>query len=215
MSSQLNYSKSSLQDNDFDVTICSPRVFSSAYVHNTYIILGSVERFRILGTDVDVRFVAVKSKIGLACAEGSSDLSAVAPDDKPTDNVDSRKFDEIESVTFSNLNESPVVYKISSTTVIETINAQSGDSERPSPPPSGAAILPIGLEQTCLTVIDILRQFSFSSWKKPCPEPTGLLLYGLQGCGKTRCLSSLATPNCVLNTSTQDTLGAYVRFSIS
>ncbi|VDL90395.1 unnamed protein product [Schistocephalus solidus] len=189
---------------------------------NTYIILGSVLRFRILGADVDVRFVAVKLKTGVVSTEKFLDLPATAPENKPNDTVDSRKFEELEAVTFSNLHESPVVYKpkldfkiiccqfqVSSTTVIEALDGQSDNLGRPSLPSSNAVTIPIGLEPTCLTVIDFLRQFSFSSWKKPCSEPTGLLLYGLQGCGKARCLSSLTSPNCVLDMSTKDNLGAY------
>ncbi|BHF59684.1 Spermatoproteinsis associated protein 5 [Sparganum proliferum] len=178
-------------------------------LQNTYIMLGSTVRLRILGADVEVRFVAVRSKTGLVTTEESSELSTVASDNKSTNAIDSRKFEEFESVTFSDLDESFVVYKVSSTTAIEVLDVQSADLGKQSVPPSNAVILPIGLEPTCFTVIEFLRQFSFSSWRKPCPEPTGLLLYGLQGCGKTRCLSSLATQKCVLDVSTKETLGAH------
>ncbi|KAM7533701.1 hypothetical protein Aperf_G00000125690 [Anoplocephala perfoliata] len=62
-----------------------------------------------------------------------------------------------------------------------------------SPPDFSSKSLPIGLESTWNSVVGFVRQFSLSlDFLSKSGEPTGLLLYGLQGCGKSCILEKLS-----------------------
>ncbi|VUZ55843.1 unnamed protein product, partial [Hymenolepis diminuta] len=53
--------------------------------------------------------------------------------------------------------------------------------------------IPIGLESSWNSVVKFIRQFSLSlDFLSRSDEPTGLLLYGLQGCGKNQVLKTLS-----------------------
>lgn len=53
--------------------------------------------------------------------------------------------------------------------------------------------IPIGLESSWNSVVKFVRQFSLSlDFLSRSDEPTGLLLYGLQGCGKNQVLKTLS-----------------------
>lgn len=74
---------------------------------------------------------------------------------------------------------------------------------------------PIGLETTVKLVVEFVRHFSLSTNFLPgVVEPTGLLLYGLQGCGKSRVLEVISSGDTACDAGGLEPLKCYVIYSL-
>uniref|UniRef100_A0A0R3WYG3 ATPase_AAA_core domain-containing protein n=1 Tax=Hydatigena taeniaeformis TaxID=6205 RepID=A0A0R3WYG3_HYDTA len=124
-----------------------------------------------LGCETLVHFLAVTSPSGKEADESFSAKQWMAkhPFTFTTDRYDQNEFIDFHSFSFCNVESDRTVYKVIPTQADKRII--------------------IFIASTMKLVVDFIRQFSLSTKFIPeVVEPTGLLLYGLQGCGKSRVL---------------------------
>ncbi|VDK36650.1 unnamed protein product [Taenia asiatica] len=166
-------------------------------LQSCYVMSGTTECFKILGSETLVHFVAVTSSSGREFDESFSPEQWMAehPFAFTTERYDQNEFIDFDSFSFSNIESDRTVYKVSSNTQIKMLPFH-GMSSRVSLNLTKKYKLdhpPIGLENTVKLVVEFVRHFSLSMKFLPdVVEPTGLLLYGLQGCGKSRVLEVIS-----------------------
>ncbi|CDS35744.1 AAA family ATPase [Echinococcus multilocularis] len=153
--------------------------------------------FKALGCETLVHFLSVASLSGKEEDESFSPEKWMAayPFTFNTERYDQNEFIDFTSFSFSNVESDRAVYKVSSNTQIKMIPFDNVPWRVPSNPTQNlnSHHPPIGLENTLKLVVEFVRHFSLSTkFLQKVVEPTGLLLYGLQGCGKSRVLEVIS-----------------------
>ncbi|KAL5112365.1 ATPase family 2 protein [Taenia crassiceps] len=166
-------------------------------LQSCYVLPGTTECFKILGCETLVHFLAVASPSGRERDEAFSvdQWMAEHPFTFITEYYDQNEFVNFDSFSFCNVESDRTVYKVSLDTQIRMLHhhgmlvrvpwnlTKKHNLDNP----------PIGLESTVRLVVEFIRHFSLSTKVLPnAVEPTGLLLYGLQGCGKSRVLEMIS-----------------------
>ncbi|VDO00500.1 unnamed protein product [Rodentolepis nana] len=175
---------------------------------NCFVIPGATERFKLMGCEFIVNFHTVFS------TTGSESQKCFSPSQWLSDHAygnDIEQFGtdelvEVSSLSFSN-NSNKIVYKVdiplllycfipkvSSKTKLKIIPVDGIPSSisLKNKSVSTSTSIPVGLESSWYSVVEFVRQYSLSLDFLPRSEPTGLLLYGLQGCGKSLVLETLS-----------------------